>query len=146
MYILNPWLTAQTGKWPELRPIAVTSSETGKTRIILYRNFASAMDQDSTLVPWPGTSTGSCQEEQVYTAWKTVGGKPWQYEVTWEDGDHIFESRYRLEGETPVLIETRGRDIRIAFEGIVLGILTLIVWKSFAWSQRRMKLSETPRA
>jgi hypothetical protein len=74
---------------------------------------------------------------QAYTAWKTVSGKSWQFEVVWDDRDHVMESRYRLEGQKPVLVEMRGRDASIAFQGMVLAVLTLLIWKISKWWRRR---------
>lgn len=139
LYVLNPWSAAEPDKWPGQRPIAVTSGESGTTRIILYRNFPDAIEKDPTLVPWPTTTAGTGQEGQARTAWKSVAGKPWQFEVSWDDGDHLLESRYRLDGDKPVLVEARGRDPGIAFQGIVLAVLTLIGWKFVAWWRRRKR-------
>lgn len=137
LYVLNPWSSAGPGEWPDRRPIAVTNGKSGKTRIILYRYLANEIEKDPTLVPWPATSEGTGQEGQAHTAWEAVGGKPWEYEVSWDDGDHRLESRYRLDGDKPVLVESRGRDPGVAFQGIFLAVLTLIVWKSVAWWHRR---------
>jgi hypothetical protein len=55
------------------------------------------------------------------------------FEVIWDDRDHVMESRYRLEGQKPVLVESRGRDPAIGFQGMVLAVLTLVIWKTTKW-------------
>ena len=144
LYLWVPWSAAAPDAWPLQRPIAVSSAASGQTRVILYRNLAHEMQNDPTLVPWPGTSAGIGQMGEAKTEWKTVEGQSWQFEVSWDDRDRLLQSRYRLEGERPVLVETRGRDPAIAFQSIALTALTLLVWKLTAWwRQRRVTKAET---
>ncbi len=144
LYAVNPWSAVQNGAWPTHRPIVVSSGATQQSRVILYRHLAQETDKDPTLVPWPATPEGATQDGHVHTAWKTVSGERWQFEVLWDDRDHVLESRYRLEGKTPVLVEARGRDPAIAFQGIVLAILTLVIWKTTTWWRRRRASSRQP--
>lgn len=143
LIVTNPWSTANLGEWPDSRPIAVASGVTNKTRVILFRNFAEEKKADPSLVPWPATASGSNQEggedqeDQVHTTWKTVSGEAWQFEVSWDDMDNLLESRYRLDGENPVLVEARGRDPGLAFQGIILAVVSLIVWRIAGWWRRR---------
>jgi hypothetical protein len=142
LFVVNPWSSARSGEWPDSRPIAVTSGATNTTRVILFRNLAEETKVDASLVPWPATSSGSNQvdhgDSPVHTTWKTVSGKLWQFEVSFEDRDHLLESRYRLEGETPVLVESRGRDPGLGFLGVILAVISLIVWRMAGWWRSRM--------
>ena len=137
LYAVNPWSSVQPGEWPRHRPIVVSSGGRENSRVILYRSLAEETQKDPALVPWPATPSGAAQVGQAYTAWKTVSGKSWQFEVVWDDRDHVMESRYRLEGQKPVLVEMRGRDASIAFQGMVLAVLTLLIWKISKWWRRR---------
>lgn len=137
LYGINPWSSAHPGQWPDSRPIAVTSGATQKTRVILFRRLAEETRADPSLVPWPATTSGSNQDDRVHTAWKTSSSKAWQFEVIWDDRDHLLESRYRLEGEKPVLVEHRGRDPGLAFQGIILAVISIIVWRVTGWWRRK---------
>ena len=141
LFVFNPWSAAKPGEWPDSRPIAVTSGTTNKTRVILFRNLAEEKKADPSLVPWPATASGSNQDDNqdgnVHSSWKTVSGKAWQFEVSWDDRDHLLESRYRLDGEIPVLVETRGRDPSFGFLGVILAVVSLILWRIAGWWRRR---------
>ena len=142
LYLFVPWVAAEPGVWPQQSPIAVTSPATGVTRVILYRSLADEVRKDPSLLPWPGSASGTASDGQVETEWKTVAGKNWQFEVSWDDRDHLLQSRYRLDGQQPVLVESRGRDVAIAFQAIVLALPTLLVWKLAAWWHRRRLLRD----
>lgn len=137
LYAVYPWTTTVTSQWPGHSPIAVSSGGRTNSRIILYRELSMEMQKDPELVPWPATPTGTASAGQIHTHWKTDRGKPWQLEVSWDDKDHVLESRYRLQGQHPVLVATRVRDVSIAFKGMLLAILTLLFWKAAQWWRQR---------
>jgi hypothetical protein len=137
LFVFKPWTSAHSGEWLDSRPIAVTSGATNKTKVILFRKLAEETKADSTLVPWPATATGTYEDGKVRSTWKTVGGKAWQFEVVWDERDYLLESRYRLEGDKPVLIESRGRDPSLGFQGVLLAVVSLMVWRITGWWRRR---------
>ncbi len=141
LFVINPWSSVDSGTWNHNHPIIVASGESGKTRVILYRKLEGEMKADPTLVPWPLTTSGTGQEDGVFTKWTSVGGKPWQFEASWDDRDHLLESRYRLEGEKPVLVQARSRDPSLGFLGVILTAITLVVWKLVLWWRRRQAFS-----
>lgn len=138
LYSINPWSTASPGEWPGSRPIAISSPATQTTRVILYRHLEEATLADPALVPWPATASGSNQLDRLHTTWETASGKPWQFEVRWDDRDHVLDSRYRLEGKKPVLVESRGRDVGVAFQGIILALVSILVWHIGKWVRKKM--------
>ena len=141
LFVINPWSNVDSGTWQRHHPIVVGSGESGKTRVILYRKLEDEVKADPTLVPWPLTATGTGQDGGAFTKWTTVGGKPWQFEASWDDRDHLMESRYRLEGEKPVLVQARGRDPSLGFLGVILAVITLVLWKIALWWRRRQAIS-----
>jgi hypothetical protein len=141
LFVINPWSNVDSGAWPRQHPIIVGSGESGKTRVILYRHLEAEVKADPTLVPWPLTATGTGQDGGVFTKWTTVSDKPWQFEASWDDRDHLMESRYRLEGERPVLVQARGRDPSFGFLGVILATITLVIWKIVMWWRRKQDLS-----
>ena len=141
LFVINPWSNVESGAWQPRHPIIVGSGESGKTRVILYRRLEDEAKADPTLVPWPLTATGTGQDGGAFTKWTTVGGKPWQFEASWDDRDHLIESRYRLDGEKPVLIQSRGRDPSLGFIGVILAVITLVLWKILLWWRRRLVLT-----
>ena len=143
LFVINPWSSIDSGTWQHSRPIVVGSGETGKTRVILYRQFEEQKKVDPNLVPWPLTPNGTAQDERAITRWSTVGGKPWQFEASWDDGDHLLESRYRLDGEKPVLVQVRGRDPGLGFVGVILAVVSLVVWKIVLWWRGRKLRSDS---
>lgn len=66
-----------------------------------------------------------------------MDGEKWRYEVRWENRDYLLESRYRLDGDTPVLVATRGRSPALAFQAIILAVVTLVLWRIGRWWRRR---------
>jgi hypothetical protein len=104
---------------------------------------ASTASNGQTFVSPPGRAGGLPHYElgEAHTAWNTVSDKPWQFEVIC---DHVMESRYRLEGQKPVLVESRGRDPAIGFQGMVLAVLTLVIWKTTKWWRRRRAAANQP--
>lgn len=137
LFVINPWSDVDSGTWRNQHPIIVSSGESGKTRVILYRKLDDELKTDPTLVPWPLTATGTGQVGDVVTKWTTVGGKPWQFEASWDDRDHLLESRYRLDGEKPVLVQARARDPSLGFLGVMLAIGSVAIWKIALWWRRR---------
>ena len=93
LYVLQFWSDAGMDPWPGAYPVAVTHVATGTTEVIPFRALPEARKADPSLVPWPVTPSGSTQEGRVHTAWSTVQGERWQFEVRWEDRDYLLESR-----------------------------------------------------
>lgn len=145
VFFFSPWFSAESNRWPSACPIIVGSAETGQTRVILYHRFAAEQKADPTLVPWPLVPAGTGQEGQVRTAWQSVAGKAWRYEARWDDGDYILESRYRLDGTRPVLVESRRRDPSLGLIGILLALFTLVIWKAVQWWQQRRCIQAGPQ-
>lgn len=145
LYVLQFWSDAGGDAWPSAYPIAVTHVATGTTQVIPYRDLAEARKADPSLVPWPVTPSGSTQEGRVHTTWSTVEGRRWQFEVRWEDHDHLLESRYRLDGGTPVLVATRGRGPALAFQAIILAVATIVLVALWRMAQRWRRRRRCPQ-
>lgn len=137
LFVFQPWISSDTGEWTGSLPIAVTSGETNKTRVIRFRKFVEEAQIDPSLVPWPTTVSGAYPEGEGHATWKTVGGKPWQFEVVIDERDYLLESRYRLEGEKPVLVESRIRDPSLGFQGVILAVISWIISRIVRWWRRR---------
>ena len=137
LFVFKPWDASSSGEWAGSLPIAVTSGMTDKTQIIRFRQFADQTKADRSLVPWPTTPSGVDPGAAGHATWKIVGGKPWQFEVVIDERDRIMESRYRLEGEKPVLVESRMRDPGLAFQGIILAVISWIAWRIVRWWRNR---------
>lgn len=135
---MAPWQTAPPGDWPAHRPLVV-SEPSGLNRVMLYRDYRQALTAGQPLFPWPAVATGERREPGRFVRWQTVAGRSWQFEVLWDDGDHVLESRYRLDGERPVLVESRGRDPGIALRGIIAAVLTVLVWKLGRFIHKRFR-------
>lgn len=137
----SPWQSADKG-WQPYQPILVTDSA-GKTTAMRWDQYLGARKRDPQMVPWPTSARGRMEVPrpgehvpQVVT-WSSVANKPWRFEVVSDQRDRISEVRYRLDGETPVLVATRERGPEIAFMAIPLALATLLVWKIFRWLRRR---------
>lgn len=141
LFFVDPWHKAPAGDWPRLSPLVVSSAQSGRSWVVLPWQLAKLQQEDPGLQPWPRQPAGEMQEGGVRAAWKSVAGAPWQYEVSWDDGDNILESRYRVEGERAVLIEYRGRTPALAFQGMGLALLSLLLWKLGRWLWRRKKVA-----
>lgn len=137
LYVFFPWTTADTGHWPDRSPVVVTSGATGNTHAIPFRELAKEAKADPSLVPWPSTATGNSTNGEVRCAWKTASGGAWQFEVACHVREYVWESRYRLDGESPVLAESRVRGPSIAFRGAILAVITLIAMRIGKWWRRR---------
>ena len=144
LYVLQFWTDAEGDAWPLAYPIAVTHVATGTTQVIPFRALAEARKADPSLVPWPVTPSGSTQEGRVHTTWSTVQGERWQFEVRWEERDRLMESRYRLDGNTPVLVATRGRGPALGFQAIILAVATIVLvvlWRMVRRWRRRTSVA-----
>lgn len=137
LYFFAPWVAASNGAWPPHRPIVVSSIQQPQARVILYRELAEQRQSDPALRLWSGPGSGRLNDGGLRTEWRAVTGEAWQLEARWEDGDYLMESRYRLEAQTPLLIESRERDPGLAIKGLGLAVLSLSAWRLVAWWRRR---------
>ncbi|AGX87096.1 hypothetical protein [Candidatus Symbiobacter mobilis] len=140
MFAFNPWLDAKAGQWRKMQPIIVGDAEAGTTRVVLYGTWIEERSSKPHLVPLPLDAEGTQRAAHVFTAWRKVADQPWQYEATWDDGDYLLQSRYRVDARgIPVLIQARGRDPSLAFLGMILAVVTLVIWKGYArWRTHRV--------
>lgn len=146
LFVFQPWISSDSGEFAGSVPIAVTSGATNKTRVIRFRKLAEETKTDPSLVPWPSTVSGAHPTGDGHATWNTVGGKPWQFEVVIDERDYLLESRYRLEGEKPVLVESRTRDPGLGFQGVILAVISWIGWRIVRWWRRRRVPASPARA
>jgi|GEM_PF-6825870 len=140
-----PWDVAGpsvNNSWPSRFPLPV-SNAAGQTIVMSYKDIEVALKQQQVSAPWPAAASGEMEIERPgqkgksRLAWTSVAGKPWRFELKLDERDYIYQVRYRLDGDKPVLVESRVRGPQIGFLSVPLALLSVIVWKTFAWWRRR---------
>jgi hypothetical protein len=71
----------------------------------------------------PPEPIGEVQEADAWLKWRMEQGKPWQFEVSRSSWDFETTVRYRLEGDTPQLIEIKRYDVRVLLYALPLALV-----------------------
>jgi hypothetical protein len=71
----------------------------------------------------PPEPIGEVQEADAWLKWRMESGKAWQFEVARSSWDFETTVRYRLEGDTPQLIEIKRYDVRVLLYAMPLALV-----------------------
>lgn len=74
----------------------------------------------------PPEPVGEVQEADAWLRWRMDAGKSWQLEVTRSSWDFETTIRYRLENDTPLLIEVKRYDVRILLYAMPLALVMIV--------------------
>jgi hypothetical protein len=120
--LIMAWPWEKNPKWePEFRLVATCKDNEACS--VPFGKLAEAKAQGVYSALTPPEPIGEVQEADAWLRWKTVTGKPWQYEVARSHWDFETTLRYRLDGETPVLVEVNRYDTRVLLYAIPLALM-----------------------
>lgn len=148
LMVAMPWQEADPPGWHARHPIVVTDGS-GQTSVMPWREYQAAQQRDPNIVPWPTQASGMYNgpshdhSNGISAEWTSPANKPWRFEVQLTDRDYITQVRYRLDGETPVLVQVRERGPQVAFMSMPLALITLIALRVVAWWRSRRAKRQT---
>lgn len=123
--LIFSWPDEKNPQWePGLRLVAQCAD--GSACGIAYAELAEAAPAGRIKSLTPPEPAGDIAEADAWLSWKTVTGKPWQYQVSRSAWNFNTTVRYRLDGENPVLIALNRYDARILLYAMPLALFTLI--------------------
>ncbi|MBS1188372.1 MAG: hypothetical protein H6R10_164 [Rhodocyclaceae bacterium] len=117
-----PWEKTTTWK-PEMR-LAVTCKD--EACGVAYGELAQAKAEGRVTALAPAEDAGQVQDQDAWLKWKKVAGQPWQIESTASSWSFQTTVRYRLEGETPVLVEYQDVGGKALYYGMAAAFLSLL--------------------
>jgi hypothetical protein len=123
--LIMAWPSEKNPHWqPDLRLVA--SCANGEACSVPYGQLAAAKAKGVYTSLVPPEPLGEVMEADAWLRWKTATGEPWQYEV--KRSSWYFQStvRYRLDGETPILVGVNSYDSSILRYAIPLAFFSLV--------------------
>jgi hypothetical protein len=120
--LIMAWPWDKTTQWePEYRLVATCKDNEACS--IPFGQLAAAKTAGVYTVLQPPEPIGEVQESDAWLRWRTEADKPWQLEVARSSWNFETVVRYRLEGDTPVLVELKHYDTRILLYAIPLALM-----------------------
>ncbi len=120
--LIMAWPWDKTNRWePHFRLVATCKDNTACS--VPYAKLAEAKGQGVYSSLQPPEPFGEVQESDAWLKWRMDPGKPWQLEVTRSSWDFETTLRYRVDGDTPVLLEAKQYDVRILLYAIPLALM-----------------------
>ncbi|HZX29849.1 MAG TPA: hypothetical protein VFF03_00725 [Rhodocyclaceae bacterium] len=118
-----PWEASTTWK-PEFRLAAVCANN--EACGVTYGELADAKAKGTLVSLAPAEATGEVEHKDAWLRWKKAEGKPWQIEA--KSSSWYFQTtvRYRLEGDTPVLVEYQDVTGKALYYGMAAAFVSLI--------------------
>lgn len=123
LIIAWPWEKSSTWK-PEFRLAAVCAQD--EACGIPYGKLTEAKAKGSFSSLVPPSDIGEVMEADAWLRWKTVAGQPWQIEAKSSSWHFQTTVHYRLEGETPVLVEYQDVGAKALYYGMALAAVSLL--------------------
>jgi len=128
--LMVAWPNHETSVWAPGHRIAATCAD-GEACSAPVATPAEATAKGRYKSLLPPEPFGEVQEADAWLRWKTATGKPWQIEATRSSWHFQTTVRYRLDGDTPVLVEVGGYDLGLFFYALPLAVLSLLaIWLS----------------
>jgi hypothetical protein len=101
--IIMAWPAEKNPQWePELRLVAHCANDEACS--VPYGQLAEAKAKGVYKSLVPPEPLGEVMEADAWLSWKTAANEPWQYEVKRSSWNFQTTTRYRFDGETPVLV------------------------------------------
>ena len=121
--LILAWPWNKDGQWAADLPLVATCAES-KACAVNYGEIAAARAKGAVLtVP---ADLGEFPEAETWFKWKKETGKAWQYEVARSSWHFQTTVRYKLEGDTPVLVAYRTADGNLLMYSLPLAAFTLL--------------------
>ena len=139
-----PWEAAAPDGWSPGYQLLITDSA-GRTKTITYQEYLDLVKHGQRIEAQPATESGGIQINQPSQGnknrltWTTATNQPWQYELSYDQRDYLHQIRYRVEGEKPILVQTRIRGPQIGLLIIPLTLISMIIWRVVCWWRKRIR-------
>lgn len=118
-----PWEKNSTWK-PQFRLAAVCAD--GEACGIPHGQLAEAKAKGLFTALQPPADAGEVMDGDNWLRWKKVAGQPWQIEAIASSWHFQTTVRYRLQDETPVLVEYQEVGAKVLYYGMGLAAFTLL--------------------
>lgn len=119
------WPWEKTTAWkPEFRLAAVCANN--EACGIPYGQLADAKAKGTLTSLVPTEAAGEVEEPDNWLKWKKVSGESWQIESSASSWHFQTTVRYRLDGETPILVEYKEVSGKAFYYGMGAALLSLI--------------------
>lgn len=123
--LILTWPWEKSADWkPEFRLAALCAN--GEACGIPYGQLAEAKAKGIYTTLAPASDNGEVMEPKNWLRWKTAAGQPWQIESAASSWHFQTTVRYRLEGETPVLVEYQEIGAKSLYYGMALAAVSLL--------------------
>ena len=132
--LMIAWPYDKDGKWkPEMKLVAVCANK--EPCAIAYGELAAAKAEGKVVSLIPAEPAGDVQESDAWVRWTAQVGQAWQYEVKRSSWHFEEVIRYRVENETPVLIQARN----VVVSNVILYSLPLAMFSLSGLFFRRFR-------
>ncbi|HJW27598.1 MAG TPA: hypothetical protein VJ576_22100 [Rhodocyclaceae bacterium] len=118
-----PWEKGTAWK-PNFRLAAVCAQN--EACGIPYGQLAEAKAKGTLVSLVPADTAGEVAEQDNWLKWKKVSGEPWQIETTASSWHFQTTVRYRVEGDTPVLVEYKEVGGKAFYYGLAAAFVSLV--------------------
>lgn len=119
------WPWDKGGAWkPEFRLAAVCAN--GEACSLPYGKLADARAGSPPVALQSAADNGEIMEPDFWVRWKKTAAQPAQFETTASSWYFQTTVRYRLDGETPVLIESQEVNAKALYYGMAAAFFSLI--------------------
>lgn len=123
--IIMAWPSEKNPQWePALRLVAHCANDEACS--VAYGDLADAKAKGTYKSLVPPEPVGEVMEEDAWLSWKTATDQAWQYEVKRSSWNFQTTLRYRLDGETPVLVGLNRYDIKVLLYAIPAAFFTIL--------------------
>lgn len=123
--LIMAWPYDKTSEWKaDARLPAVCAN--GEMCSITYADLAAALAEKKITGLLPTEPVGEIADPDAYLRWKTVTEKPWQYEANLSSWHFETTLRYKLNGNTPELVQYRHYDGGIFFYALPAALFSLL--------------------
>lgn len=123
LIIAWPWEKSPAWK-PQFRLPAVCAN--GEACGVPYGQLADARAKGSLVSLQPAGDNGEVMETDGWLRWKKVSGQPWQIESTASSWHFQTTVRYRLQDDTPILVEYQDVGAKALYYGMALAAFSLL--------------------
>lgn len=120
--IIMAWPWEKNIAWePDFRLVA--TCQDNEACGVPYGQLAEARNAGKFTALQPPEPFGETMETDAWLKWRMDPGKPWQFEVGRSSWNFETTIRYRIEGDTPVLVEVRRYDTRVLLYALPLALV-----------------------
>lgn len=123
--LIVAWPWEKTGSWKPDTRLPVVCAD-GQMCSIAYGQLAEALGEKKISAVRPAEPVGEIADPDAYVRWKTVSDQPWQYEASASSWHFETTVRYRINENTPELLQYRHYDGSIFFYALPAALFTLI--------------------